>query len=44
MLTNMSDEYAKFKARLAQVGDHGYVLDLRHQIADSKEQIAMIQK
>lgn len=44
MLTNMSEEHAKFKERHAQVTDHSYVLQLRQMIDETKEQITQYQK
>ena len=44
MLTNMTDEYMKYKNRVEQVTDHNYVLQLRKEVENSKEQINNLQR
>lgn len=44
MLGNLNEEFVKYSNRLAQVTDPKYVLELRQEVATSKDQITQLQK
>jgi hypothetical protein len=44
MLSNLNEEFVKYSNRLAQVTDPKYVLEIRQEVATSKDQIAQLQK